>query len=256
VTTSANPRPVLAIELSQRSGGVALIGRDDVAREIAVAGGRRDHDELAPAIAGLLEDAGLSAGSIATVAVDNGPGGFTGLRISVAIGQAIAEAAGARVVAVPGALVAAASTPELASMVGRVLVLSAAKAGTAWGTIVTRTDPDSSWSIVGTPGILSGPPADEPGAVLADEHLDARFRAAIPEGVPIIEPQFSPTALARIGVAAVDRREGGEGCGSGPVIHEDPARLQPLYPREPEAVRVWRARHPDNRSDGPVVRPG
>jgi tRNA threonylcarbamoyladenosine biosynthesis protein TsaB len=237
---------VLAIELSQRSGGVALIDADGVERAISVAGGRRDRDDLGPAIAALLEDAELEAGSISTVAVDVGPGGFTGLRISVAIAQALAEVVGAAVVAVPGAVVAMASTPEVAGATGRVLVLSAAKAGTAWGTVLERHAVDVPWSIVGVPGIMAEPPAHPLTAVLADEHLDGALRAAVPDRVPIVEPRFSPIALARLVLT------GGEGL----PVHEDPARLQPLYPREPEAVRVWKERHADNHARGSAARPG
>ena len=51
----------------------------------------------------------------------------------------VAEVAGAKVVAVPGALVAAAATPQLATVEGKILVLSAAKGGTAWGTTLVRS---------------------------------------------------------------------------------------------------------------------
>ncbi len=246
MTTSQPAAPVLAIELSQRSGGVAVIDSDGRGTEVAVAGGRRDRDEVAPALATALADAGVAADALRTVAVDVGPGGFTGLRISVAIGQALAEAVGAQVVAVPGALVAAGSTPEIDSVVGRVLVLSAAKAGSAWGTLLERSSSSSAWTIRGRPGIVEGPPDEALSAVLADEHLDATFRGAIPGSVPIVEPRFSALGLGRAALAG----------GADVVVHDDPARLQPLYPREPEAVRIWRERRADNRTEGPGVRPG
>ncbi len=238
MTTGSVATPLLAIELSQRVGGVALIGADGREHVAVVAGGRRDVDELAPAVAAVLAEAELDAASISTVAVDVGPGGFTGLRISVAIGQAIAEAANASVVAVPGAVVALASTPEVAGVAGRALVLSAAKAGTAWGTLFERTDAGRDWTVVGQPGILDGPPSGPLAVVLADEHLDGEFRAAIPREVPIVVPRFDAAALAKRALVG----------GPGLVVHADPARLQPLYPREPEAVRIWRERHPDNQS--------
>ncbi len=162
------------------------------------------------------------------------------------MGQSIAEVFGARVVAVPGAMVAAASTREVASMTGRVLVLSAAKAGTAWGTLLERHDPAAVWNIVGDPGILDRPPAERLSAVLADEHLDESFRTAIDPDVPIHEPRFSATVLARIAASGARGR----------ISHTDAARLQPLYPREPEAVRIWRERRADNPPRGSVAQPG
>jgi tRNA threonylcarbamoyladenosine biosynthesis protein TsaB len=246
VTDRSAALPVLAIELSQRTGGVALLDSDGTLHEVIVEGGRRDRDELAPAVAQVLADAGTTARSISTVAIDVGPGGFTGLRISVAMGQALAEVSGARVVAVPGAMVAAASTRELASLTGRVLVLSAAKSGTAWGTVLERREAESVWNVIGTPGIFDRPPADRVAAVLADEHLDDAFRDAIVADVPIHEPCFSAAVLAGIAASGAP----------GVVSLADAARLQPLYPREPEAVRIWRERHADNSAHGSVARPG
>jgi tRNA threonylcarbamoyl adenosine modification protein YeaZ len=245
VSVDVRPRPILAIELSQRSGGVAVIDPLGLVHEMPVAGGRRDSDELGPAIAKVLDAADVSVDELAMVVVDEGPGGFTGLRVSIAMGQAIAEAVGARAVSVPGALVAAASTPELAPMIGRVLVLSAAKAGTAWGTLLERSAVGEPWLIVGRPGVISSPPPEPLMAVLADEHLDPTFRARIPGLVPVIAPRFEAAALARLGKA------NDPGCRG----HDDPACLQPCYPREPEAVRLWRERSADNAPSNSAARP-
>lgn len=237
--------PILAIELSQRTGGVAVVAPDGRAHSIEVAGGRRDRDDLAPAIAEALAAARLSATALETVAVDVGPGGFTGLRISIAMAQSIAEVVGAQVVAVPGALVAAASTPELATIQGEILVLSAAKGGTAWGTTLVRPGPGDGWRIEGTAGILEVPPSRSLVAVVADEHLGDAFRASIPSSVPVHEPRFDAASLARVALEA----------GPDLQVHVDPARLVPIYPREPEAVRVWRERHPDNHAESSSPRP-
>jgi tRNA threonylcarbamoyladenosine biosynthesis protein TsaB len=56
---------------------------------------RPDHSaELLPAIAGLLEQAGVEWGQVRTIAVGVGPGTFTGLRIGVATARALASALG------------------------------------------------------------------------------------------------------------------------------------------------------------------
>lgn len=237
--------PILAIELSQRRGGVAVIDADDRVHSIEVAGGRRDRDDLAPAVASTLADAGLGAAALSAVAVDVGPGGFTGLRVSIALAQSLAEVAGIPVVAVPGALVAAAGTLELDGLHGDILVLSAAKAGTAWGTILGRSRTSDPWRVVGSPGILAAPPDRALAAVVADEHLDDAFRESIPGGTPVVEPRFEAPALARVAL------EGGPDL----EVHRDPARLVPTYPREPEAVRVWRERNSDNAADAASTDP-
>ena len=53
--------PILAIELSQRRGGVAIVDPARRVHSIEVAGGRRDRDDLAPAVAAVLAAAGLDA---------------------------------------------------------------------------------------------------------------------------------------------------------------------------------------------------
>src|SRR5919106_153062 len=103
---------LLAIETSQRVGGVAL--RDDrgVVLVEMLAPKKRHDDDLLPAIDRVFKRATLSPSDLAggAVGVSIGPGGFTGLRIAVTTAKMFAEALGANVIAVPSALVAAHST--------------------------------------------------------------------------------------------------------------------------------------------------
>ena len=230
--SSAIEGPLLAIELSQRSGGAAVVDEAGDVHVVRFEGGRRDRDDVLPGIHAVLEQGGVAASSIRTVAVDVGPGGFTGLRISIAAGQAIAEVAGATVVGVPGALVAASGTPSVRELVGEIVVLSAAKAGTAWRTRLGRDTTDRCWRIIGDPGIVDRP--DDAGCpvVIADEHVPSElFRAAVSDP-SVHPPSFDAAAVARVAL------DGGPDL----LVHADPARLMPIYPREPEAVRRWRSR--------------
>ncbi len=226
--------PLLAIELSQRAGGAAVRHEDGTTHVVEFEGGRRDRDDVLPGIESALADAGIRASSLAAVAVDVGPGGFTGLRISIAAGQAIAEVASAMVIAVPAALVAAGSTPSISASTGVVIVCAAAKSGTVWCSRLKRATIDEPWRILGTPGIVDRLTGDfDPSAVLADEHVDpALLEESRRSGISIVPPVFNASVLADI---AIQR---------GPDVRvlDDPARLLPLYPREPEAVRKWRER--------------
>ena len=226
--------PMLAIELSQRAGGAAVRTMDGATHTCGFEGGRRDRDDVLPGIESVLTDSGVRASSLAAVAVDVGPGGFTGLRISIAAGQAIAEAASAVVIAVPAALVAAESTPSVSMKTGTILVCSAAKSGTVWCTQLTRASAEAPWRVLGEPGIVDRLSCESaPSAVLADEHVDGclleTFRGA---GVLVAEPVFKASSVADIAMHG------------GPDVRvlSDPALLLPFYPREPEAVRKWRDR--------------
>lgn len=75
---------ILAIETSTSLGGVAILERERLVRNIEEEVPRRHLEWLAPAIQRLLGEAGLSPSEIEAVAVSVGPGGFTSLRIGIA----------------------------------------------------------------------------------------------------------------------------------------------------------------------------
>ncbi len=85
---------VLALETATPQVGVALLGDGGLLAADRVAGGRRHGELLAPMVAALLGTAGLTVAELAAVAVDVGPGLFTGLRVGLATGQALSAALG------------------------------------------------------------------------------------------------------------------------------------------------------------------
>ena len=146
----------------------------------------------------------------------------------VTLSQGIAEAGGAKVVGVPGAVVAAGGTPAVSTVSGDVLVLLASKAETAWATRVRRNS--RRWTIEGNAGLLAEIDGEPPAAALADEYLPEAFRASLESaGVPVHQPVFDASAVLEQAVLSLP-----EG------VAKDPAAVGPLYPREPEAVRIWR----------------
>jgi tRNA threonylcarbamoyl adenosine modification protein YeaZ len=161
------------------------------------------------------------------VGVSLGPGGFTGLRIAVSAAKMLAETLGLVTIGVPSALVVA----EWCDGDGPILVALASKRDTVWMTRLVRNP--YGWSIDGTPQ-LAGPDlalTDER-IVLADRHLPHAVRARITSaGVIIVEPRFEAEACLRV----AERLHA-----SGHAT--DPARLAPIYPRPPEAVRRRAAR--------------
>lgn len=220
-------RPSLGIELSQRQGMVCARNADGKEETRTFPAGNRDHDELLPAIDDVVKSIGATPRELGLIGVDIGPGGFTGLRVSIATAQGIAEISGACVVGVDGATVAAASTPVAAEAEGDVLVLLAAKQESVWAArLVLR---NNEWVAAASPGLLDGPPEEWPALVLGDSYLPPAMREAFEEnGIRIETPMYDASRLLDL---AEIKAQGGETT--------PPEALLPLYPREPEAVRLW-----------------
>lgn len=84
---------VLAIDTATEQVSVAIgdAGRIDAA--LHVASDRRHVEALVPTIKLLLDNLGLSVHDLSAVAVDIGPGLFTGMRVGIATAQTIADVA-------------------------------------------------------------------------------------------------------------------------------------------------------------------
>jgi tRNA threonylcarbamoyladenosine biosynthesis protein TsaB len=89
----------LAIETATVTVGAALADESGVLAAFELRAGRR-HAELLPTVVmSVLEGAGLNFGDLDSIAVDAGPGLFTGIRVGVAAAKGFAVALGVPVVA-------------------------------------------------------------------------------------------------------------------------------------------------------------
>lgn len=247
---------MLAIEVSNPSSGAAEVAVWAGERvEIEAVGGRGgaggrgrrggQDDDLMPAIERVFARMGAgaggrglkSAGHEGAVAVSVGPGGYTGLRVACAVGKMIAEGAGVKCIGVPSAWSAAQAWAISRRAGGETHGRTAAVALASKG--------ESAWVEV-----FSWTPAFErPAPVGAGRLMTGRDVAGLREsGVDVLlGDEFLPEGLRReaerAGIEIEPLRLTARACGelAKSLPRVDPAELVPLYPREPDAVTLWRA---------------
>ncbi len=83
---------ILGIETATQQVSVAIGGHEGVLGMFEVSRGRRHAETLVPAIEFLCRQADIEIAEFGAIAVDIGPGLFTGMRVGLAGGKAIAQA--------------------------------------------------------------------------------------------------------------------------------------------------------------------
>lgn len=94
MSASPSAHNLVAIETATETVGVAVVTRDGVSAELTLTGRRRHVEALTPALDHLLTQVDLRPTDLHAVAVDVGPGLFTGLRVGVAAAKGLAQAVG------------------------------------------------------------------------------------------------------------------------------------------------------------------
>tara|TARA_B100001059_G_scaffold236442_1_gene286949 strand:+ start:17042 stop:17719 length:678 start_codon:yes stop_codon:yes gene_type:complete len=219
--------PVIAMEISQRDGGVAVRCPDGSVLVERLTSSTRRGDALMPAVESICRQAGITPGDLEGIGVSIGPGGFTGLRIGIAAAKMLSWSLDIPLVAMQTALLAAETAEDLDGLMAVVL---ASKDDTCWLTLVEGSSGSRSISQAGTlvdPEMFLAtiPRVDH---LLVDEHLPESMAG---HGLTPRRPEFDPAVLLEM----TERR-----LASGETL--DPLELSPLYPREPEAVRLWDSR--------------
>lgn len=109
---------LLAIESATNLVGAAVLTDGGSAAERSHQGGRQHAELLAPAVQEVCALSGLTLADIGVIAVDVGPGLFTGLRVGVSTAKALAQGLGIGVLAVSSLDVLAAGAAALAGPAG------------------------------------------------------------------------------------------------------------------------------------------
>lgn len=221
---------LLAIEASQRLQSVALGLPDGRVEQEPVDAADRSREDLLPAIERVMRRAGVGAEHLSAVLLNEGPGGFTGLRMAHAAAQAMALAREVAVVQVPGAACA------------RQAAIDAGELGTGdacWVALASK-GPETWIALADAAGARAGRSIEvhawDPSgidALVSDEHLPDTWRAeATAQGLRMLPLRLAAASVLRAGRPMLE---------SGRTV--PPEALVPAYPREAEAVRLWRQRH-------------
>ncbi len=228
-------RAIVAIETATETVAVAVRTATGVEAELSLTGRRRHVETLTPALAHLLDQVGLTPADLEVVAVDVGPGLFTGLRVGVAAAKGLAQA---RHIGVVGATSLEILTAAAAAAGHGGLVLACVDARRAEVFAAVGEGPggtQAGWTGVG-PGLFAPDELATALATLGGVPVVAvgdgaqRYRSeleAVP-GVHVAAPALAfppPRALLDLALA---RLEGGEE----PMV---PGAVVPLYMRSADA---------------------
>ena len=92
---------ILALETSAQPGAIALLDDQEIVHESGLPENQRTTESFANSIKHALQQAGWRARDVQLLAVCEGPGSFTGLRIGITAAKTFAYATGANLLAIP-----------------------------------------------------------------------------------------------------------------------------------------------------------
>jgi tRNA threonylcarbamoyladenosine biosynthesis protein TsaB len=229
---------VLAVESATEAAGVALADDGGAIGSVVVARGRRHTETIAPAVEAVCRRAGVALADLDVVAVDVGPGLFTGLRVGVGTVQGLAFALQIPVVTATSLEVLAHALAAGAMADGRLLVpVVDARRGEVFS---ARFRVDRSGEAVPVTGDAVGTPEAlaEDLAALGQPLLLAgdgarRYAAVWPTGpgVTVAGPAYSAPPVTALAELAVARARAG-------TVH-DGASVVPRYMRQADARINW-----------------
>jgi len=220
---------LLGIETAAGLVGVALADGDRPVAGAWLLGDRRHAEALAPAIDHVLSQVEATLGDVDAIAVDVGPGLFTGLRVGVATAQGLAQGLGVGIIEVTS-----------------VEVLAREAYGCGWeGPVAAVVDARRGEVFVGRcagPGTPVEAPSRCSPSALAEELASVPGTLVVGTGARRYCAVFAGTGLEVADIAEpsprvlVEIAAGRLAAGVAPV---PPAAVRPVYLREADARINW-----------------
>jgi len=226
----------IAMETSCRLGGVALGVGDKLIAEIGFDAGSRHAAQLVTRLADMLACHDLKPADVGEVYVSAGPGSFTGTRVAVTVARMLAQTIeGLRLVAVPTPAAVAEGARKLDWQ--RLGVILDARERLIYAATFARRGEDI--DPVAPEGVMT--PAEYLDGAGSDVRLIGEglaYHDMPPERILSADVLDAPPHLPQApDVWRVGRRLAL--AGQFTEYH----RLEPVYCRKPEAVRVWERKH-------------
>ncbi len=230
---------VLGIESATAQVGVAIGGHEGVLASAHSSRDRRHAENLTPQIAFVCEQARVEISEISVVAVDVGPGLFTGLRVGIASAMAVAHALGVPMIGVSsldlGAFAVRHSPKQIAACYD-------ARRGEVFAARYR--------SVPGGVQRISEPAVWQPDDFAAELLAGGEDVLMVGDGGIRYREVFEPVAsvdFAGPGTAHPSARSLVELAHPRALREEfvSPSEIQPLYLRKPDAEINWQTR--DNR---------
>jgi len=226
---------IVAIETATETVGAA-VRTEGGARAVFTLGGKRRHVEtLAPALEHLLAQVGLAASDLDVVAVDLGPGLFTGLRVGVAAAKGLAQALGIGVVGLSSLDILSRAALELGHQ-GYVLAAVDARRGEVFASVRELRPGVTGTKDVVAPGLFAPPELAEVVRELGGMSIVgvgdgvqryADVFDAVPGVTCVLHALESPPPFTLLRMASE--------LSAGGVPPVDAANVRPIYMREADA---------------------
>jgi tRNA threonylcarbamoyladenosine biosynthesis protein TsaB len=227
---------VLGIDTATPQVGCAIGGHEGVIASFRVARGRRHAETLVPAIDFIRRQAQIELRDIGVVAVDVGPGLFTGLRVGVATAKAMAASLRVPAIGISSLDLVALPVRRSSRLIASVIDARRGEVYFAFYRQVPGGVQCVSGQRVGTPEELCSEVLASGEECLAVGDGARRYRSGLEEvgGIEVAEPGLSyPSAASLVQLAhAIALRE--------EFVH--PSELQPVYLRRADAEIKWETR--------------